>query len=153
LYIANFIEQVQLSLDHLYSNLFVAILFTIYLGIATFIDVKSRKIPNKLNILFFFARFALIPWFAFSFFDLIGAVGAFVALLIPAMVKKQKMGGDIKMAGVVGLYTGMYLVPVFIILACFYFALYVGMSKRMLPFAPFFLASNITLMIVYYGFM
>ncbi|MFF2531581.1 prepilin peptidase [Brevibacillus sp. NPDC058079] len=153
MYIANYLEQVQQSLAHLYQNPLVAIVFTIFLVVASVVDVKSRKIPNVFNTIFLLARFALIPWLSFSMFDIVGAIVAFIALLIPAMVKMQKMGGDIKMAGVIGLYTGVYLIPVFIVLACIYFALYVGASKRMLPFAPFFLASNLTLMAIYYAFL
>ncbi|WPS85487.1 A24 family peptidase (plasmid) [Brevibacillus halotolerans] len=151
--IANYLEQVQQSLAHLYQNPIVAIVFTTFLVLATISDVKTRKIPNMLNGIFMIARFILIPWLSFSMYDIAGGLVAFVALLIPAIVKMQKMGGDIKMAGVIGLYTGVYLVPVFIVLACIYFALYVGASKRMLPFAPFFLASNLTLMTIFYSFL
>lgn len=151
--IDKYMEHVQSSLAHLYQNPVIAILFTIFLVVATVIDVKHMKIPNKLNALFFIARFALIPWLAFSVWDVVGGIVAFLALFIPAMIKNQPMGGDIKMAGVIGLYIGMFLTPVFFIVACVYFILYVGASKRMLPFAPFFLASNVTLMIVYYLFL
>ncbi|MBP1308771.1 Flp pilus assembly protein protease CpaA [Paenibacillus sp. 1182] len=153
MFIDNYLENVQMSVEHVYQNGYIAMLFTLYLFIATIIDVKFRKIPNKLNLGFVLVRLILIPWFPFSILDLIGAVIAFIALLIPAMVKNHKMGGDIKMAGVVGLYMGMYLVPIFILLACIYFMVYVGMNKRMLPFAPFFLASHITLMVAYYVLM
>lgn len=150
MFIANYIEEIRKGLDHLYGNPLVAIIFTAFLVIATYTDMRHMKIPDKLNGAFFISRLVVIPWIGFSIWDVVGAIVCFIALLIPAMVKMQKMGGDIKCVAVLGLYAGMSLAPTFLILSCFYFALYAGLSRRFLPFAPFFLASNITLMIIYY---
>lgn len=157
MFIDKYIEEISKALDHLYGNPIVAIVLTAFMVIATYTDVLQLKIPNKLNGAFLISRFVLIPWLGFSIWDVVGAVVCFIALLIPAMVKMQKMGGDIKCVTVLGLYAGIALAPPFLLLSCAYFVVVnflrfiIGKKTGLLPFAPFFLASNITLMIIYYG--
>lgn len=159
MYIGDFITLIKEALAHLYGHPLVAVLFTVFLVIATITDVSTLKIPNKLNLAFFLVRIALIPIMGFTIYDVAGALLAFFALLIPAMVKMHKMGGDIKCATVIGFYAGFVLTSVFLLLACLYFILYqivrmaLGTHVKMLPFAPFFLAANLTLMVVYYIFV
>lgn len=155
MFIDDYMMQIKEALAHLYSHPLVAVLFTTFLVIATITDIRTLKIPNKLNLTFFLVRIALIPIIGFSIYDVAGALLAFFALLIPAMVKMHKMGGDIKCATVIGLYAGFVLTSVFLLLACLYFILFqlirmiLGINVKMLPFAPFFLAANITLMAIY----
>ncbi|WCF11730.1 prepilin peptidase (plasmid) [Paenibacillus thiaminolyticus] len=157
MFIGNYLDDLSKSLEHLYGSPIVVIVFTAFLLIASYTDVMHLKIPNKLNGMFFLSRFAMIPILGFSLWDVAAGILCFIALLIPAMVKMNKMGGDIKCVTVIGLYTSMGLAPTFLILACFYSALYTGVSYlagrkvRMFPFAPFFLLSNVTLLIVYYS--
>ena len=152
--IVNALTPVQESLETIYSNSHVLFLLTAFLLIATYTDLKSYKIPDKLNGFFFILRFVIIPVIGFGIADILGAIFAFVTLMIPAMIKNHKMGGDIKCLTVVGLYVGIYLVPFFLIFSCIYFILYtglgliVGKSPRVLPFAPFFLLSHITLVVI-----
>ena len=109
------------------------------------------KIPDKLNGVFFFIRLLLIPVIGFGMADVAGAIFIFVALMIPAMIKMHKMGGDIKCLTVVGLYVGIYLTPFFLVFTILYFLLYSGVSAligrkmKNVPFAPFFLLSHLTL--------
>lgn len=159
MFTVDFFEQVKKALEHLYSEPITVALFTLFLIIATYTDLKATKIPDKLNAAFAIIRLLLIPIIGFTIYDFLGALIGFIGLFIPGMVLMKKMGGDIKCATVIGLYAGVYLTPIFLILSCVYLALTTacgymfGKKLNMIPFAPFFLASNITLMIVYYGIL
>lgn len=148
--IVNLLEAVHEQLSYIYGNSFVVALLFLFLGIATFTDIKKMKIPDKLNGVFFLTRFALLPLIGFGWGNIGGAVIAFVSLMIPAMVKAHKMGGDIKCLTVMGLYLGLPLTIPFILLSCLYLAVYsfggipFGRPLRTLPFAPFFLLSHLT---------
>lgn len=146
----------QETFEMLYNNPFFLITLTVFLGIATYTDLKNMKIPDKLNGAFFLVRFLLIPVIGFGFADVMGAIFSFIAMMIPAMIKMHKMGGDIKCLTVVGLYVGIYLAPFFLILTCIYFLLYSGVCMvakkkiKNVPFAPFFFVSHLTLMIIHF---
>lgn len=148
-----YIDSILTSMKGLYGNHYVVANIFIFLMLATITDIKSFKIPNKLNLAFLISRFALIPLIGFSLYDIVGAIMAFVVLIIPAMIKMHKMGGDIKCMTVVGLFLGAYVTPVFIALSCIYGLIY-GVGKFLIlkkcekmPFAPFFLISHITIFI------
>lgn len=140
---------------NLYDNPLFLIVLTLFLGIATYTDIKTMKIPNKLNGIFFVVRLLLIPVIGFAVSDVLGALFTFIVLIIPAIIKMHKMGGDIKCLTVVGLYVGIYLAPLFLVMTIIYFWLYAGIcllfKKKLknIPFAPFFFASHITLLIIH----
>lgn len=145
---------VQMMLDKIntmYSNWFVIIPVLILLMIATITDVKSMKIPNKLNGAFLVLRVLLIFVIGFSWEFLLGGVLAFLGLTIPATIKMHKMGGDIKCLTVVGLYLGIWVMPAFLVITCILGLIYAGgklfinKSKSNMPFAPFFLATHLIL--------
>jgi Flp pilus assembly protein protease CpaA len=138
-----------------YGNYYVVMILTLFLGIATYTDIKSLKIPNKLNLIFGIVAIGIIPLFDFSTYEVIskitGSLFGFLVLLIPAMIKMHPMGGDIKAIAVVGLYIGVFVIPVFLAMSCVYAVAYIYLKFRftkkvsLTPFAPFFLASHITL--------
>jgi Flp pilus assembly protein protease CpaA len=94
-------------------------LIGLFLLIATINDVRTLKIPNKINIAFLISRIIAIPILGLEFSHILGGVIGFLILLIPAMLTMHKMGGDIKMMTILGLFLGMYLTPIFIGLSCF----------------------------------
>jgi Flp pilus assembly protein protease CpaA len=142
---------------NLYGNYYVVAILTLFLGIATYTDMKYLKIPNKLNLTFAVIGLALIPMFDFSWGELFskfgGSLFGFVALLIPAMIRNHKMGGDIKAMAVLGLYLGIFIVPLFMALASVSGVVYLytrfqtGKLLGNFPFAPFFLVAHIILFI------
>lgn len=150
-----FIISAQESFGTLYGSPSLLIALTIFLAIATYTDVKTLKIPDKLNGAFFVLRLLLIPFIGFSIDAVWGALFAFIAMLIPAMIKMHKMGGDIKSLTVVGFYVGIYIAPMFLILTCVYFILYAMVCFALrkviknVPFAPFFLISHLTLIVAH----
>ncbi len=142
------------GLNTLTSSYYVVLIVLYFLIHAAVTDIKYLKIPNKLNAAFLLARLALIPWLGFSLDNVYGAIFCFLAVLIPAMIMMHKMGGDIKMLTVLGLYLGIGLAPSFLLLCCIYNVIYWAVNKIIrnkkgnMPFAPFFLLSYITLIII-----
>lgn len=141
------------KLEALYGEPLLWVTMLVFLSIATYTDIKSLKISNRLNLAFLAARLLLIPLVGLHWLDLGGSLLAGLALLIPAMVLMHKMGGDIKIAFVLGLYLGAVIVPLFLLIACGLFAAtalisgWFGKKIILLPFAPFFLASHVILLV------
>lgn len=146
------------DISSLYGNYLIVAILTIFLGIATFTDIKYLKIRDSLNLTFAIIGIALIPFFGFSWGELFSKLGGsafgFFALLIPAMIQNHKMGGDIKAMTVLGLYLGIYIVPVFLAVASASGVVYLYIrfiSKKTLgnfPFAPTFLIAHIILLTI-----
>lgn len=115
-----------------------------FLGMASFFDVKSRKIPDKLTLAFFLLRLIVIPLVPISLNNVYGLLAGLFIILIPAMIVNKPMGGDIKTMAVLGFYLGFYgiAVTVFIIVALA--LIYYGICKlrkmklEEIPFALFF---------------
>jgi leader peptidase (prepilin peptidase)/N-methyltransferase len=121
---------------------FVAILIAI-----AGIDLEHKIVPNRLVVPA--AAWALIAALLVARADLpellIAGVGAFLALLLTALAYPAGMGmGDVKLAGVMGLYLGLSVAPA--LLAAFFAGSVVGVAilaatggdrKRGIPFAPF----------------
>lgn len=149
-----FLDNVLSATNTLYSNNAIVATLLVFLMVATITDIRALKIPDKLNGLFFILRLALIPIIGISFNNVLGAIIGFFLLLIPAMIRMHKMGGDIKCMTVVGFYLGAYITPVFIAITCIYglvyslFKLFITKKKGNMPFAPFFLLTHITLWLI-----
>jgi leader peptidase (prepilin peptidase)/N-methyltransferase len=112
------------------------------------IDLEHRIVPNKILL-------PMAVWGigagAFVHLDalpemLIAGAAAFTALLLAALAYPGGMGmGDVKLAGVMGLYLGASVIPA--LLAAFLFGSLVGIAivlrhgadarKKAVPFAPF----------------
>lgn len=149
-----FLDNILSVTKTIYSNNIIVATLLVFLTVATITDIRALKIPNKLNGLFFVIRLILIPIIGFSFGNVLGAGIGFFLLLIPAMIKMHKMGGDIKCMTVVGFYLGAYITPLFIALTCIYGFIYsismllITKKKSNMPFAPFFLLTHITLWLI-----
>lgn len=152
-----FITTMFRDIDTFYGNYYVVAILTLFLGIATYTDIKSLKIPNKLNLIFGIIAIGIMPFMDNSTSEIIskitGSLFGFIVLFIPAMIKMHKMGGDIKAMVVLGLYLGFFQVPIFLAFACLYGILFVyykfatGKTVGIMPFAPFFLLAHLTLFI------
>lgn len=97
----------------------VAIAFLIYLGIVAYVDYKTLKIPNKLNLTFACIRLLLMIIYGFSTDSVLGAVVGFIAIFLPAFIMNVPMGGDIKCFTVMGLYLGVEGIFFYSIFLCF----------------------------------
>lgn len=130
--------------------------FLVYAGIR---DYQTKLIRDKFNLLFFGTAVGLMVltsvshWLDFPFPDLlfgwqniVGMILGFLFLFIPAFVKNQPMGGDIKISAVVGFWLGYEAMMIVLLLATLLNILYwLGAfyvwkeygSKTLMPFAPF----------------
>lgn len=156
-----FVSNAKLELLNIYNNKLLLITMFVFLIIATYTDIKSLKIYNKFNIAFLITRliFIFIPVYTYKLelTHIVGSVVSFILILIPAIALMHKMGGDIKFMTIMGLYLGGYLSVIFLLLSCFYNLMYslisVFVLKKhskdvLIPFAPFFLTSFATLLLI-----
>jgi len=130
------------------ADLIALIPFTAVLIAVTFIDLEHKIVPNK--IMGPAAIYGLVTAVAFRTDMLpellIAGAGAFVFFLVAALIHPKGMGmGDVKLAGVMGLYLGKLVIPAlfiaFLVGAVVGVALVMrhGMRSRKVgvPFAPF----------------
>jgi len=152
-------QHILESYNQHYGNYILVAIVTIFLGIASYTDIKSLKIPNKLNLTFGIIAVLVFVIYEYSWMDislhLIGATFGFFALLIPAMIRMHKMGGDIKAITVVGLFIGIEIMPFFLAISCITALIYIVFRYFILkkiggnmPFAPFFLLTHFILFLV-----
>jgi leader peptidase (prepilin peptidase)/N-methyltransferase len=130
------------------ADLIALIPFTAVLIAVTFIDLEHKIVPNK--IMAPAAIYGLVTAVAFRTDMLpellIAGAGAFVFFLVAALIHPKGMGmGDVKLAGVMGLYLGKLVIPAlfiaFLVGAVVGVVLVMrhGMRSRKVgvPFAPF----------------
>jgi leader peptidase (prepilin peptidase)/N-methyltransferase len=115
------------------------------------IDLEHRIVPNKILLplaVWGIAMTALVRPDSLAE-SLIAGAGAFTALLLTALAHPAGMGmGDVKLAGVMGIYLGLSVVPA--LLFAFFAGSVVGIAlmvrngagarKQGVPFAPFMAA-------------
>lgn len=122
--------------------------FTAMLVAVAAIDLEHRIVPNR--VLLPAGVWAVVGWalvdLGFLPEALAAGAGAFVFLLLAALAYPAGMGmGDVKLAGVMGLYLGLAVIPA--LLAAFLAGSIVGVAmlvregaaarKKGVPFAPF----------------
>jgi leader peptidase (prepilin peptidase)/N-methyltransferase len=130
------------------ADLIALIPFTAVLIAVTFIDLEHKIVPNK--IMAPAAIYGVVTAVAFRTDMLpellIAGAGAFTFFLVAALIHPKGMGmGDVKLAGVMGLYLGKLVIPAlfiaFLVGSVVGVALVVryGMRSRKVgvPFAPF----------------
>jgi leader peptidase (prepilin peptidase)/N-methyltransferase len=130
------------------ADLIALIPFTAVLIAVTFIDLEHKIVPNK--IMGPSAIYGLVTAVAFRTDMLpellIAGAGAFVFFLVAALIHPKGMGmGDVKLAGVMGLYLGKLVIPALFIaflvgaLVGVVLVMRHGMRSRKVgvPFAPF----------------
>jgi leader peptidase (prepilin peptidase) / N-methyltransferase len=130
------------------AGLWLALPFTALMIAVAAIDLEHRIVPNRL--LAPAAVWAVLAWAVvdldFLPEALAAGAGAFAFLLLAALAYPAGMGmGDVKLAGVMGLYLGLSVIPA--LLAAFLAGSIVGIAivvrdgrdarKTGVPFAPF----------------
>jgi leader peptidase (prepilin peptidase)/N-methyltransferase len=129
------------------SDLLLELPFVAVLIAVAGIDLEHHIVPNRIVVPA--AAWALIAALLIDLSDLpeylIAGSAAFLALLLAAVAYPAGMGmGDVKLAGVMGLYLGLSVAPA--LLAAFASGALVGVAiiirekgggKRGVPFAPF----------------
>jgi leader peptidase (prepilin peptidase) / N-methyltransferase len=137
--------------DGISSELWLTLPFAALMVVLAAIDIDHRIVPNKLVLPA--AVYGLAVGAAVRLDDLpelaIAGAGAFTFMLIAALAYPAGMGmGDVKLAGVMGLYLGLSVVPALLI--AFALGSLVGLAmiarhgaaarKRGVPFVPFMAA-------------
>lgn len=160
----NILNRLILSWEELVpffdNGLVIAILLSAFMY-ASYTDLLEFKIYDKFNVFLLGARITLvfIPVYGvpITISHFLGLIVAVLALLIPAVVFLQKMGGDIKFMGVMGLYMGIGLTIFTLILGCVYMLLFSLIRKIITkekvkhlktPMAPFFFVAFFTLTLI-----
>lgn len=155
------INVISNELNVLFSNHVLCYMLLIFFIIATYTDIKSFKIYNKFNIVFFITRiiiiFVPVHGVQLTLNHLMGALIGFLTLTIPAMALMHKMGGDIKFITILGLYLGASLTVVLLLISCITMLIF-SFTKKMItkekikkvlvPFAPFFMISFVIMFII-----
>jgi leader peptidase (prepilin peptidase)/N-methyltransferase len=132
----------------IHPELIALIPFTAVLIAVTFIDLQYKIVPNKIMIPA--AVYGLVTALAFrthAFPELlIAGAGAFTFFLLAALIHPKGMGmGDVKLAGVMGLYLGRLVIPALVIAFLVGSVVGIGLVMRYgarsrkvgVPFAPF----------------
>jgi leader peptidase (prepilin peptidase)/N-methyltransferase len=131
-----------------HKELIALIPFTATLIAVTFIDLEHKIVPNK--IMLPAAVYGLVTAVAFRTHILpellIAGAGAFTFFLLAALIHPKGMGmGDVKLAGVMGLYLGKLVIPALAIAFLVGSVVGIGLVLRYgarsrkvgVPFAPF----------------
>jgi leader peptidase (prepilin peptidase) / N-methyltransferase len=141
-----------------HPELLALIPFTAMLIAVAFIDLQHKIVPNK--IMLPAAVWGLVTAVAFRTHMapelLIAGAGAFVFFLLAALIHPKGMGmGDVKLAGVMGLYLGKLVIPA--LLVAFLVGTVVGLAlvarygarsrKLGVPFAPFLALGGLVAML------
>jgi leader peptidase (prepilin peptidase)/N-methyltransferase len=132
----------------IHPELIALIPFTAVLIAVTFIDLQYKIVPNKIMIPA--AVYGLATALAFRTHALpellIAGAGAFTFFLLAALIHPKGMGmGDVKLAGVMGLYLGRLVIPALVIAFLVGSVVGIGLVMRYgarsrkvgVPFAPF----------------
>lgn len=159
----NILQQVYQPFQWLVGHPLVLGWLLLFLIAATYTDLKSLKIPNKLNAVLAMGNvliFVVYPLIAKDLTSSLNAIGAsatgFIALLIPAVVTGFKMAGDIKFIGALGFALTPISMVAFLAVSVVLNAVTNGLlivTKRktfeaVIPFAPFFASSFILLLLL-----
>lgn len=132
------------------------VLLIVFIAIASYTDIKYRKIENRLllimllvGIILLFTRFSTVNMINAA----LGLIVALVLFLPVYLISKSGLGaGDVKLALCMSVYTGLYdfmniMIYSLIYTVIFGIAIMIFRRKRakmQLPFAPFVLMGCIT---------
>ncbi len=140
------------------------VIYIILLATISYIDIKHRIIPNKINFLILF--FALTKNIfklniSFLYYSAAGFIIALIFVGIPYLIHENMGAGDLKLSAFSGIYWGFYhtltLLAVSYI-SCALFAVIINIFKKItkkpkittLPFAPFVLFGSLYLFAINY---
>lgn len=151
----------MINYHNIFDNPLLMIIITIFLTYSTYTDLKEKKIYNISNGIFLIFRFIFIimPIYSLSFSlnSLLGGIGVFILMLIPAVIVMSKMGGDIKLGSVLGFYFGLDISFIFLVLTiiisiihlCYRTYIKKDIDKKTyVPYAPYFFIAFLLLNIL-----
>lgn len=129
------------------KDLVVYLFLTSLLIIVTFIDLHHRIIPNRLVLIGTIVGIPLMLWSGRPLIEIVlGGSSGFLIMFAIALISRGGMGGgDVKFAGMLGIYLGWQLTLILLFLSFFSGAfggiilimLKVKGRKDFIPFGPF----------------
>jgi Flp pilus assembly protein protease CpaA len=144
------------------NTFLVFIPLIILLGIATYTDLQSRVIPDKLSIIGL-SYFLILRLFyndqSYVHYLLGVIIGAGLLYIFAVIIPNSFGGGDIKLMSVVGMALGWQLILLFLIIMLAFALLYAlglkwaGYTKKSIPLAPFCLAAMLMLTVILLGYL
>lgn len=148
--IQQFVHYASDKILQITSNPIIFSVFMLIIMYAAYSDATEMKIKNDFNKACLLIRLMCAPLMPIGLFDIFGCVGLFIALLIVGMINiNNDMGGDIKFAGVFGIWAGAYFGALAMFLAVIMTIPVSIKTKSNVPLAPFiFIASCILILIL-----
>ena len=146
------IVQFNNNLTQHFSNIYLFVILNIFFIIATYTDLRYMKIYDKFNIALLITRIITAFIFGFSTNLLLGGLVIFLAFLFSAMYTKDKIAGDIKFGGNVGLWLGFIPSIAFVVLTILtnlIHRVFTG-NKKKIPLAPYFYLSYLIFTLYYF---
>lgn len=158
--ILDFVHKGLESFSMIASSPILLVMLLVFLGYATYTDLKHLKIYNKFNVVVALVNlgiFVIAPAMdgnvKLAIIHLLGGLIGFSALLIPSVITGFQMAGDIKFIGAFGLAIGAYAIVPFVLIASviniitnlFLIKVKGKNLDNIIPFAPFFALSFIVL--------
>lgn len=124
------------------TNWIVVGILTSMLIWASITDIKYNKVYHKMDLLYLGLRIAVVFWYPITLNTLIGGAVGFALLFIPAFIlNTSHMAGDIKFAGVLGVWIGGLPVLCALLIATVLMILTSAVLRKgktgVLPYAPF----------------
>lgn len=113
-----------------------------FIVIASSIDQKYMKIPNKLNYTMMLLRLSFAMFYPIEGTHILGFIIGGALILIPAMIVLKPMGGDIKFCAALGFWIGDIKILFTLVVAVIMFVVYGVFIKKLdkresAAFAPF----------------
>ena len=152
---AGVVESFHLSLSNSFSNIYLVVILNLFFIFATYTDLKYMKIYDKFNIVMLVTRLITLVIFGFEKDWLLGGLVIFLTYLIIAMYTGDKMAGDIKFGGNIGLWMGFYpsiLIVLLSVITNLISRLFTG-NKGKVPLAPFLYLAYIMLAVYFFKFV
>lgn len=155
----NAINSFNESLSNNFSQLWIVIVLNIFFIVATYTDIKYMKIYDKFNIAMLLSRVVVIFINGIILHNglyikdwIMGGAVIFLTFLLLAMYSGDRIAGDIKFGGNIGLWIGFYpsiLLVAITMVSNLIFRL-ITLNKKKIPLAPFFYFSYICLLVYYF---
>lgn len=138
------------SLNSVFHNKFLLIIFLCFLLFASYSDIKKQLIYDKFNLIMFSVRIFTFFILGFQIKYIFGAIFMFLILLFAGVIVNKPMGGDIKFCGNIGLWLGFYDAAVVLFISLILNLIFRKITKNTNPMAlaPFLLVSFIIILFV-----
>lgn len=136
--ITNFITALRLDASDIWNSPVYLIAILAMMTFASYTDIRYMKIYNKFNLVVLVSRILISYFNPMTFADIFSGAILFAMVLIVGMINlKNDIGGDIKFAGVFGLWAGLYIGIISFAVGIIILIPMSLIKKKAIPLAPF----------------